>query len=383
MLRFTIFLFYLTNFSLGSPVKSDQLTLFQVPNCSEDLLKKILPQDSVKTQCNLTLSIDAELKAVDKFCLALHFQVVKFCQNGENVGNANMKEGGDVCEYIKNQNRPPTCSETDQFCQLNLKNKEELPKNCVETCSQPGQSEICSSLVRATQYNTKLMGQDKHGILDLEAIKKHKLEQKESKVNEDDMLQAPKVTEVAKNDFKVASSSSLKPTASLPTTVSYQQESVVENQETSKIDETVEQQPPPVIQSQNQLNELPKNEDTKIEDPIINEPVDPKEDPKSLEDEESVQVYPQIENHMNDEEAIETQSTFFSYFVAFTILCIVGYLVFHNKKKIIALVLEGRRRNPSSRSSARRSSSAQYRKLDNLEEAMADTSDDNLRNVIY
>ena len=111
-------------------------------------------------------------------------------------------QGGDVCEYIKNQNRPPTCSETDQFCQLNLKNNEELPKNCVETCSQPGQSEICSSLVRATQYNTKLMGQDKHGILDLEAIKKHKLEQKESKVNEDDMLQAPKVTEVAKNDFK-------------------------------------------------------------------------------------------------------------------------------------------------------------------------------------
>jgi len=363
MSRFTIFLFYLTNFSLGSPVKPDQLTLFQVPNCSEDLLKKILPQDSVKTQCNLTLSIDAELKAVDKFCLALHFQVVKFCQNGGDVGNANMKEGGDVCEYIKNQNRPPTCSETDQFCQLNLKNNEELPKNCVETCSQPGQSEICSSLVRATQYNTKLMGQDKHGILDLEAIKKHKLEQKESKVNEDDMLQAPKVTEVAKNDFK---------------------ESVVENQDTSKADETVEQPLPPVIQTQNQLNELPpKNEDIKIEDPIINEPVDPKEDPKSLEDEESVQVYPQIENHMNDEEAIETQSTFFSYFVAFTILCIVGYLVFHNKKKIIALVLEGRRRNPSSRSSARRSSSAQYRKLDNLEEAMADTSDDNLRNVIY
>ena len=134
------------------------------------------------------------------------------------------------------------------------------------------------------------------------------------------------------------------------------------------------------------FSELTKNEDTKIEDPITIEPVDPKEDPKSsLEDEEkeSVQVYPQIANHMNDEEAIETQSTFFSYFVAFTILCIVGYLVFHNKKKIIALVLEGRRRNPSSRSSGtRRSSSAQYRKLDNLEEAMANTSDDNLRNVI-
>merc|ERR1711860_266327 len=191
------------------------------------------------------------------------------------------------------------------------------------------------------------------------------------------------------DDLKVASSTelSLKSTASLPTTVSYQQESVVENQDASKIDDTFNEPPPPVIQTQNQHNELTKNEDTKIEDPITYEPVDPKEDPKSsLEDEEkeSVQVYPQIQNHMNDEEAIETQSTFFSYFVAFTILCIVGYLVFHNKKKIIALVLEGRRRNPSSRSSGtRRSSSAQYRKLDNLEEAMADTSDDNLRNVIY
>ena len=92
MLRFTIFLFYLTNFSLGSPVKSDQLTLLQVPDCSEQLLNKVLPQELAKKQCSLTLNIDAELKAVDKFCLALHFQVVKFCQNEGNVGNANMKE---------------------------------------------------------------------------------------------------------------------------------------------------------------------------------------------------------------------------------------------------------------------------------------------------
>ena len=74
----------------------------------------------------------------------------------------------------------------------------------------------------------------------------------------------------------------------------------MENQDTSKVDETVEQPLPPVIQTQNQLNgnslkfvnlqhffdfftyflsfsELPpKNEDTKIEDPIINE--EPKDD---------------------------------------------------------------------------------------------------------
>ena len=74
-----------------------------------------------------------------------------------------------------------------------------MPQSCVEVCSQPGQSEICFSLVRATQYNTKLMGQNGHGILDLESFKKHKseqleqLEQQESKVNEGDMLQAPEV----------------------------------------------------------------------------------------------------------------------------------------------------------------------------------------------
>ena len=89
MLKFTIFLLYLTNFSIGSPVKPDQLTLLHVPDCSEELIKQVLPQELVKTQCNFTLKIDAELKAVEKFCLALHFQVLKFCHNDGNVGNAN------------------------------------------------------------------------------------------------------------------------------------------------------------------------------------------------------------------------------------------------------------------------------------------------------
>ena len=49
----------------------------------------------------------------------------------------------------------------------------------------------------------------------------------------------------------------------------------------------------------------------------------------------------------------------------------------------MALILEGRRKNQGGRSS-RRNSSAQYRKLDNnLEEAMADNSDDSIRHVIY
>ena len=42
-----------------------------------------------------------------------------------------------------------------------------------------------------------------------------------------------------------------------------------------------------------------------------------------------------LDNHMDDE-ALETQSQFFSYFVAFTIICIVGYIIYFNKKKVIS-----------------------------------------------
>ena len=41
-----------------------------------------------------------------------------------------------------------------------------------------------------------------------------------------------------------------------------------------------------------------------------------------------------IDNHM-DEEALQEQSQFFSYFVLFTILCIVAYCMYFNKKKVI------------------------------------------------
>ena len=90
-----------------------------------------------------------------------------------------------------------------------------------------------------------------------------------------------------------------------------------------------------------------------------------------------------LEDHMKDEEALETQSQFFSYFVFLTIIGILGFVAYQNKKKIIALVLEGRRKNSSNRS-GRRTSSAQYRVLDNnLEEAMADQGEDSVRHVIY
>ena len=48
----------------------------------------------------------------------------------------------------------------------------------------------------------------------------------------------------------------------------------------------------------------------------------------------SVQQSVGIDNHM-DEEALQEQSQFFSYFVIFTILCIVAYCMYFNKKKVI------------------------------------------------
>ncbi|PSN57551.1 hypothetical protein C0J52_00486 [Blattella germanica] len=73
-------------------------------------------------------------------------------------------------------------------------------------------------------------------------------------------------------------------------------------------------------------------------------------------------------------------SHFFAYFMTMVILCIIGYLVFHNKQKILALALEGRSR----RSTRRRPNTSGYRKLDsNLEEAVTSACSTSVTHVIY
>ncbi|XP_031619744.1 trans-Golgi network integral membrane protein 1-like [Contarinia nasturtii] len=69
----------------------------------------------------------------------------------------------------------------------------------------------------------------------------------------------------------------------------------------------------------------------------------------------------------------DTESSFFPYFMFLMFVVVTLYVAYHNKSKILALMIEGRRsRNYSSRSGGRRKhSSAEYRKLDsNLEEAI-------------
>lgn len=52
-------------------------------------------------------------------------------------------------------------------------------------------------------------------------------------------------------------------------------------------------------------------------------------------------------------------------------IVVTFYVAYHNKSKILALLIEGRRRNPSRGGGRKPRHSAEYRKLDsNLEEAI-------------
>ncbi|XP_075553987.1 uncharacterized protein LOC142587002 isoform X1 [Dermacentor variabilis] len=58
----------------------------------------------------------------------------------------------------------------------------------------------------------------------------------------------------------------------------------------------------------------------------------------------------------------QDDSHFFAYFLTAVVLCVVGYLAFHNKRKILALILEGRHER-------QRRHNGHYRRLDNADEA--------------
>uniref|UniRef100_U5EML6 Putative conserved plasma membrane protein n=1 Tax=Corethrella appendiculata TaxID=1370023 RepID=U5EML6_9DIPT len=83
----------------------------------------------------------------------------------------------------------------------------------------------------------------------------------------------------------------------------------------------------------------------------------------------------------------ENDSNFFSYFLFLMFVCILCYIAYHNKTKVLALVLEGRRSSNGRSTGGRRKHSAAYRKLDsNLEEAITSSNDSNNRSssqIIY
>lgn len=132
-----------------------------------------------------------------------------------------------------------------------------------------------------------------------------------------------------------------------------------------------------------------------VNEPILNDNKKPKfanEHPKSrLTPQKSNENVPSVHNtetdSLNSEALFEdTDSNFFSYFMFLMLITIIFYLVYHNKTKVLALVIEGRRgRSGYSRNIGRRKQhSAEYRKLDsNLEEAIQSSDQVLSTQIIY
>lgn len=95
---------------------------------------------------------------------------------------------------------------------------------------------------------------------------------------------------------------------------------------------------------------------------------------------------PSKEQLQNEDPFInDKDSNFFNYFMFLLLVCVVAYVVYHNKSKMLALMLEGRRSSTSGRSGvSRRKHTAAYRKLDsNLEEAITSSGNGRSTQVIY
>ncbi|XP_058813489.1 uncharacterized protein LOC131677612 [Topomyia yanbarensis] len=113
--------------------------------------------------------------------------------------------------------------------------------------------------------------------------------------------------------------------------------------------------------------ELPKEDSVKI-------PELPAETQAASKQESNSNILAEVQREKFREDPFfeETDSNFFSYFLFVMFACIMCYVAYHNKTKIFALVLEGRRSNSGRGGFSKdRKHTAAYRKLDsNLEEAI-------------
>jgi len=131
--------------------------------------------------------------------------------------------------------------------------------------------------------------------------------------------------------------------------------------------------------SENDASDQNNNEDKsrKEEDPVDDkDTVEVVEEPKI-----DTPLETDFQKQMSSETKDPPQSNFFSYFIVLAIITIIVYLVFHNKKKILGLIVEGRSGRQSGR---RRSGGREYRKLDsNMEDMMETGRETSMRQVIY
>lgn len=205
------------------------------------------------------------------------------------------------------------------------------------------------------------------------------------------------IPQQAQNPIKTLESSEVKPVDEKPITppaaavVNKSTEMIQAKLETTKADT--------IINTEDAQQTLPDNdifnEETQSEFPDKNEDIDGNDGANDLEEDDDGE-YPQPElvrdnnrnNHlsMTDVDPPETDSrvkvesvvfeenadsNFFTYLCAVMFLSILLYILYHNRHKIMALFLEGRRGSRRQRERSRGGSKAAYSKLDcNLEEAI-------------
>lgn len=102
---------------------------------------------------------------------------------------------------------------------------------------------------------------------------------------------------------------------------------------------------------------------------------------------DSVAKRPAVKHLNKDPFVVDEDSNFFSVFMFVLVLIVAAYVLYHNRRFVLALILEGRRRGGSGGdSNGRRKHTAAYRKLDsNLEEAIASPKNGTTRSqpIIY
>jgi len=145
-------------------------------------------------------------------------------------------------------------------------------------------------------------------------------------------------------------------------------------------------------------NKVDESNDSKVESPVVGEEPnvnsDDLDETDNYEDSDNSDVVnidaaagshglpygDKAQDTMNTGPFADDDSSFMAYFLLISMVSIIAYLVFHNKQKILALILEGRR----AQGSRRRSGGRVYRKLDStVEDSMDLNRETSLKQVIY
>lgn len=122
-------------------------------------------------------------------------------------------------------------------------------------------------------------------------------------------------------------------------------------------------------------DDKPINDPNEVLDQAVITAADPGQNmPEPSEQRDSISPYHSMRT--------DDESHFFTYFTIVSLISVAAYIGYHNKQKILAIVLEGRRSR--SNRGRRRPSTANYRKLDcTLEEAVTSQCNANVTHVIY